>query len=188
MTTTKNTQLTRDEIINALEANDYVIDTARECFCGLEIDRHGARATSDECWYVTTLSVSGELIAQFNNETGELDYWHGVGHDDIPEDILSELRENELPHDGDLHDHDDYERMAARYIEEHAVTFWFDVQRGFANEWRLVICEDSLEAQQMEDWGLEELEDVDLVASYIADAMPACRDNYRQVLLARHWH
>lgn len=144
----------KETIIEKLENGEYTVEQERCCGCSIESisNQTGILLDARECWRVSYLFVEdGDgtqlLVAQKDCVCGDEDLFEGLTLDDIPEEALEALREY-----GDLPQHDpgDLEEMIRDYLTENELVVVLDPQRGFANEYKMILCSES-EAKELVD-------------------------------------
>jgi hypothetical protein len=169
--------ISKETIIELLEDGEFFTTQERYCDCSVEAisNQTGVVLSGNECWRVTCLYVGSgvegedrELVAQRNDVTQDKEFWFGLTWVDLPADAQEDLVNDQPEHDpGDL------EEIIKTYLEENELVVVMDPERGFANEYKLVLCSGS-EAEELiaasDDLEILEVEDAcERLDRYVTD-------------------
>lgn len=154
--------MTKQDIIDALEAGNYTIEHREDCGCSfdwrIDGDTINDNCESDECWEGNVLVVDGEDIAQhIRYESAEV-LTDLIDADDIPNDIWDKMSMSDMVERGESANNDTHERNRREALIEwldqmcdDGYRLWRDNERGFANEFTVILVSPDADPDDIDD-------------------------------------
>jgi len=145
-------------IIEAIKSGDYSIEPEENCGCAFAWKIMDDTIMDDgeghECWIGATLIIAGEPIAEFIQYDGRRVLVPGISADDIPDDIWDAIKcaIPPEPHNHIANSRESLEEWLADLCAQ-GYRLYRDPQRGFANEWRIILAAPTVSAEDIsDDW------------------------------------
>ena len=154
----------KKEIIKAIEDGNYKIEHAENCNCCFDwrISADGIEDGCDgnECWEGNILYVDSEMIAESIRNNGRNMLVSEISADDIPEEIWDKMRISDMVNQGESPNNDTHEANRRDSLIEWLETLIVDGyrlmrdnERGFANEFTVVLVSPDADADAIgDDW------------------------------------